>query len=87
MVGRGHGLARLADLQSALAQAGERLRAGDLVDEVEVDREDCRRAGLGRHDVVVPDLLHQGARFLSHGSTRDSIAPPHSGRGIIEVTR
>ncbi len=87
MVGRGYGLARLADLESALPQAGERLRAGDLVDEVEVDREDRRRAGLGRHDVVVPDLLQEGAGFLGHNSTRDSIALPHSGRGIIEVTR
>ena len=34
MVGRRDGLARLANLQSALAQAGERLRARDLVDEV-----------------------------------------------------
>jgi hypothetical protein len=41
-----HGLARVADLEPALAQPGERLRAGDLVDQVQVDRQDARRAGL-----------------------------------------
>jgi hypothetical protein len=31
------------------------------VDEVEVDREDRRRARLLEDDVVVPDLLEEGA--------------------------
>jgi hypothetical protein len=47
MVGRGDGLAGPADAQSARAQTREGLRAGDLVDEVEVDGEDGRRPGPG----------------------------------------
>ena len=66
VIGRGDGLARPADLEAALAQAGECLRAGHLVDEVQIDREDSRRAGVGRRHVVVPDLLDEGARSLGH---------------------
>src|SRR5205085_2219622 len=40
MIGRGHGLARTPDADAPSAQTRERLRAGDLVDEVEIDRED-----------------------------------------------
>ena len=54
MVGGGDGLVGAADLDATLAQAGERLRAGDLVDEMKVDREDGRRAGVGGHDVASP---------------------------------
>ena len=41
------------------AQAVEGLRAGDLVDEVEVDVQQVRFAGRGVHQVAVPDLLRQ----------------------------
>ena len=64
-------LARPADAQAALAEPRERLRAGHLVDEVEVDREDGRGARILRDDVVVPDLLDDGAR-CGHG--RDRVA-------------
>ena len=66
-VGRGRvvrgrdGLVRPPDRQPARAEAGEGLGARDLVDEVEVDREDGRRAGLLGDDVVVPDLLDERA--------------------------
>ena len=53
--------------EAALAQPGERLRAGDLVDEVEVDGEHGRGAGVLRDDVVVPDLRDDGARFGHRG--------------------
>ena len=86
MVGRRDRLAGLADLEPALAQAGECLRARDLVNEVKIDREDCRRAGVGRNDVLVPDLLHQGARSLGHGPTRVRL-PRLTADGAIEVTR
>ena len=45
------------------AQPVERLRRGDLVDEVEVDVEQVGLAGRGVHDVVVPHLLGEGGRF------------------------
>ena len=63
MIGRGHGLARPANRQAALAQPGECLRAGDLVDEVQVDREDARGALLLMDDMAVPDLVDEGARL------------------------
>ena len=62
MVGGRHGLARPADRQPALAQAGEGLRAGHLVDEVQVDPQDARGAGLVVDHVLIPDLVDQGAR-------------------------
>ena len=43
----GHRLVRrTTDTDAARAEAGERLRAGDLVDEVEVDGEDGRCTGV-----------------------------------------
>ena len=45
VVGGRDGLAGSADADPARAQAGERLRAGHLVDEVEVDRQDGRAPG------------------------------------------
>ena len=71
VVGGGHGLARSANAEAAGAQAGERLRAGDLVDEVEVDREDGRRARILGHDMVGPDLLDDRAR--GRGGHRASV--------------
>ena len=62
MVGGGDGLAGPADADPAGPQPGERLRAGHLVDEVEVDGEDGRGARVLGHDVVGPDLVDDGAR-------------------------
>ena len=49
-------------------QAVERLRAGHLVDEVQVDVEQVGFAGRRAHDVAVPDLLRQclGGMGVSH---------------------
>ena len=56
------GLAGAADADPAGAQPGEGLRAGDLVDEVEIDGQDGGRTRVLGHDVVVPDLVDDGAR-------------------------
>ena len=69
MVGRGHRLARPPDAETARPEARERLRTGHLVDEVEVHREDGRGARILGDDVVVPDLLDDGARF-GHAAAR-----------------
>ena len=72
MVGRGDGLAGPADADAARAQPGEGLRAGDLVDEVEVHREDRGRTRILGDDVVGPDLLDDGSR--GNGCHRASVA-------------
>ena len=48
-----------ADGPAAEPQPIERLRAGDLVDEVQVDVEEVGFAGHRPYDVLVPDLLGQ----------------------------
>ena len=49
------------------AQAVERLRARDLVDEVQVDVDEVGLAVLALDDeVVVPDLLGEGARVVGN---------------------
>ena len=79
MVGGGDGLAGPADADPARAQPGERLRARDLVDEVEVDGEDRGRARVLGDDVVGPDLLDDGSG--GGGCHRASVAEPSaSGR-------
>ena len=56
-----------AHRQAALAQQREGLRAGHLVDQVEVDVEDGRRVGgLGPDQVGVPDLLEERAGRVRH---------------------
>src|SRR5262249_53718095 len=62
VVGRGDGPLGMSDGQAALAEAREGLRARYLMHEVEVDREDGRRVSVLAGDVVVPDLLDEGAR-------------------------
>ena len=79
MVGRGDGLAGPPDADPAGAQTGERLRAGDLVDEVEVDREDRGRARILGDDVVGPDLLDDGSGC--GGCHRASVADLLAGAG------
>jgi hypothetical protein len=61
MVGRGDGLAGPPDGRATGAEAGESLRAGDLVDEVEIDRQDAGRARLLGDEMVVPDLVDEGS--------------------------
>ena len=61
VVGRGDRQLGPAHREAALAKPGERLRARDLVDQVQVDGEDGRRVGLLDDDVVVPDLLDEGS--------------------------
>ncbi len=45
-------------------QSVERLRAGDLVHEVQIDVDQVRLAGFGGHDVVGPHLLRHRAWSL-----------------------
>lgn len=46
------------------AQTVERMRAGDLMDQVEVDVDEVRLADLSfDHEVVIPDLLCESARL------------------------
>src|SRR3712207_5944601 len=56
----GDRLARPANGQPAGPETAERLRARDLVDEVEVDGKDRGRTLLLEDDMVVPDLGEQG---------------------------
>jgi hypothetical protein len=65
MVSGSDGLARSADADPSGTQPGERLRAGDFVDQMEVDGEDGGSARILGHDVVGPDLVDDGAGGLS----------------------
>ena len=67
VVGGRDGLVGAPDREAAGPEPRERLRAGDLVDEVEVDREDGRRALVLRDDMVVPDLLDECSRVAHCG--------------------
>ncbi len=58
----GHGLVRPTHADAAIAQPGEGLGAGDLVDEMEVDRQDGRGPWVLGDDMLVPDLLDEGSR-------------------------
>jgi len=82
VVRRRDGLARATDPDPAGTQARERLGAGDLVDEMEVDREDRRGARILGHDMIGPDLVDDGPRrCCCHlASVPDLRAPPGNGR-------
>ena len=69
VVGRRDGPLRVADLQAAGAEPGERLWARDLVDEMEVDGEDGRGARVLGDDVLGPDLVDDRAR-VGHAAAR-----------------
>src|SRR4029079_19023224 len=63
------------DTQPTLSEPFERLGAGDLVDQVEVDADDARGTGLPGHPMLIPDLLDeraggavQGGGVVGHGS-------------------
>ena len=76
----GHGQVRAADRAAGEAQAVERLRAGDLVDEVEVDVEEVGLALRRSDHVAVPHLL---AQRLRHRSTSPRhCAVPFSGIAV-----
>ena len=57
VVHRGDGAVGAADFQPALAQAGEGLRRGDFVDQVQVNVQDGRGVRLLGDDVRVPDFF------------------------------
>ena len=63
----GERLLRRADLAAGDAQALEGLRARHLVHEMAVDVEEAGAVRLGVDDMVVPDLVVEGAG-LAHGS-------------------
>ena len=77
----GDGPVRVADPQAAGAKPRERLRRRDLVDEVEVDREDRRCARLLDDDVVVPDLLDDRSRLAHDGTALRFGWSPERSRG------
>ena len=62
MVHRRDGQVGTADAPAGEAEPLERLRRGDLVDEVEIDVEQRRAALLLEDDVPLPDLLEEGLR-------------------------
>ena len=65
------------------AQARERLRAGHLVDQVQVDIEDAFAVRIVRDDVGIPDLVIKG---LGHG--RDVVLwPPQSPEPALKQAR
>jgi hypothetical protein len=66
MVHRRHGALRAADAQPALAQHGEGLGRGHLVDQVQVDVEHGRPAFLLGHHVRVPDFVEKGLWSAHH---------------------
>ena len=69
VVDDGEGALGLADLAVGQAQALEGLRAGDLVNEMAVDIEEAGAVLLLGDEMLVPDLVVEGARFgLAHGS-------------------
>ena len=71
MVGHGEGQVGAAHGPAGQAQALERLRAGDLVHEVQVHVEQVGLAGGLPDEVLVPDLLRQRASF-GHASVLSS---------------
>ena len=70
------GLARVTDLEASRAEPREGLRAGHLVDEVEVDGQDGGRARVLGDDVVGPDLVDDRARCAHDGSVPEGPVGP-----------
>ena len=78
--GGGHRAVRAANLQPAAAETGKRLGAGDLMHEVQVDRENGGRPLLLIDNVLVPDLFNDGlwhTASLPEGETRLGPASHH----------
>src|SRR2546425_529881 len=61
MIGSRHGPFGMSNAEPAGAQAAEGLWGRNLVDEMQVDRENGRRTLFLRDDVLVPDLLDDRA--------------------------
>ena len=60
MIHRREGAIASPHSRATAAQLGERLRGGDLVDEMEIHVQDgWRGEGLGADDVVVPDFFEK----------------------------
>jgi hypothetical protein len=81
VVHRGDREVRAANATAGEPEGFERLRAGHLVDEMQIDVEEIRLAGRPMDDVALPDLFRQRLR-LGHGPLGSRLAPdavPHSG--------
>ncbi len=85
VVRRGDGLARLADPGAPGAEPGEGLGAGDLVDEVEIDGEEGGGAVVLGDDVLVPDLLDEGARCAHAGCCSAAVVRIVKGTSVTGV--
>jgi hypothetical protein len=68
VVGRRDRLLRVTDSQPTRAKSREGLGTRHLVNEVEIDRQDARSSGVLDDDMVVPDLLDEGAGS-GHGNS------------------
>ena len=76
VVFRGDGEVGAAHTAARKTQAVERLRAGDLVHEVQVDVEQVGFAGRAVDEVALPHLLRQGHR-VRHGFSNRALALSH----------
>src|SRR3990172_3859341 len=84
MIRRRHGFVWVAHFQSSRAKAGEGLRRGDFVNQVQVNVQDSRRVRLLRDDVSVPDFFDEGLR-LRHDQFR--LETTRSGSSFSFFTR
>ena len=91
----GDGQVGAAHLRLASAQAVERLRAGDLVEQVKVDVEQVGLAFGAAHDVGVPDLLGERTAHrlrslpsacVSHSRRQYQYMDNSSGVGVLDKT-
>jgi hypothetical protein len=73
MVLGGDGEVGPANAAPGQAQTVERLRARDLVDEMEVDVQQVRLVGCRVHQVSVPDLLRKCRAHVVSSSLRNPI--------------
>src|ERR1700722_13504583 len=69
MVRSGNRKIRPADFDAALPQAVERLRRGDLVNQVQVDIQQRRRTFTRGYHVIVPNLLDDRSGFHTNSQT------------------
>jgi hypothetical protein len=63
MIHGGYGPIRAAHTQPASAQAREGLRAGNLMNQMEIDVEYGRTVRFGGDDMGIPDLGEKGFHF------------------------
>ena len=89
VVHRGERQIGTTDRAAGDTQALERLRRGDLVHQMEVDVEQIRLALGTADEVLLPDLLDDGARSTHHGSlgtSSDTAAADSIGRPLRRGT-